>query len=272
METVKRLTKAEQWEMIIPHMNVMATIRNLRGFDEAGVSDEVAEKVCAKIADPEVVAKSQQLPYRWLAAYQEVNSDRWRVALGKALDAAMQNIPALAGRTLILVDTSASMSRAPYSKKSKMTPVDTAALFGVALASKCGVKNVDLYGFASGIFLHKLNVGGSVLREVERFRARVGEVGHGTEIAAAVHGAYQQHDRVVIITDEQGFAGYSGNVSDGAPKHIPIYAFNLNGYEMGVLPDDPNRVQLGSMTDHTFKLIPMLEAGKDGKYPWQMAS
>jgi hypothetical protein len=256
------------WESMIPNMGVMALIRNLRNFDEAGVSDEVAAKVCATISDPEVVAKSRQLPYRWFSAYQEISNDRWKVALGKALDSAFQNLPALTGRTLILVDTSGSMSGMTYSAKSKISPVMTASLFGVALANKCGANNVDLYGYASGIFKHKITTGGSVLPEVERFVKRVGEVGHGTETAAAIHGAYAKHDRVVIITDEQSFANYRGNVSDGAPPNIPIYAFNLGGYNRAMLPDKPNRYQLGGMGDHTFKMIPLLESGHNGSWPW----
>src|SRR5690606_32497196 len=44
------------------------------------------------------------------------------------------------------------------------TPVKAAALFGVALAAR-GEK-VDLYGFADGVFRHKVRKGASVIREV----------------------------------------------------------------------------------------------------------
>jgi hypothetical protein len=232
------------------------------------VSDQVAEAICAKIGDPEVVAKSRQLPYRWFSAYREISNDRWKVALGKALDAAMQNIPKLSGRTLILVDTSGSMSGMHYSARSKMSPVMTASLFGVALASKCGAENVELFGFADRIFSHRINTGGSVLNEVDRFCRRIGEAGHGTQTAAALHAAYKGHDRVVIITDEQAFSSYYGDVTDQAPANIPVYAFNMAGYQQGMMPDNPNRHQLGGITDHTFRLIPQLEAAKDGKWPW----
>jgi hypothetical protein len=60
------------------------------------------------------------------------------------------NIPELPGRTLILIDTSASMGQ-PLSRKSTMTMVQAAALFGLAT----GIRNrdrADLYGFADGQF------------------------------------------------------------------------------------------------------------------------
>jgi hypothetical protein len=259
----------DAWESIIPNMGIMALIRNLRNFDEAGVSTEVANQVCVRIADPEQVARSRQLPYRWLSAYREVANDRWKVPLGLALDAAVHNIPKLTGRTLILVDTSASMTQTAYSARSKMMPVHAAALFGVALAHKCGSENVDLHGFASGTFHHPVPAGGSVLATVNTFSNRIGEVGHGTETAASLHATYKGHDRVVILTDEQAFGGWRGNVSDQVPANIPIYAFNLQGYEKGMLPGEGNRHQLGGLTDHVFKMIPMLEAGRDGNWPWE---
>lgn len=261
---------AEAWEAIIPNMGIMALIRNLRNFDEAGINEEAAKAVCLKIADPEIVARSRQLPYRWLAAYQNSHSDRWKVPLGMAIDAAVHNIPKLPGRTLILVDTSASMSSMGYSAKSKMTPVQSAALFGVALAHKCGSKNVDLHGYADGTFAFPVRTGGSVLNEVAKFANSIGKVGHGTQTAASLRATCKGHDRVVILTDEQAFSGgWHGNVSDQVPANIPIYAFNLQGYEKGMLPGNANRHQMGGVTDSTFRMIPQLEAGKNGSWPWE---
>lgn len=258
------------WEAVIPSMGYMALLRNLRNFDSAGVSDDVADRVAVKLADAGEVARSRQLPFRWFSAYREVVSDRWRVALGKALDGGVRNIPEIPGRTLILVDTSASMSSMGLSARSTVRPVDAAALFGVALGMRCGPANVTLCGFASGVFEHSLSVGGSVLRQVELFANRIGEVGHGTDTAAAVHATYRGHDRVVILSDEQSFGGR--NVADQVPETIPMYAFNLGGYKHSMLPGVLNRHQLGGLTDHTFKIIPLLEAGTNGTYPWVNAN
>lgn len=267
---------AQAWEAVIPSMGIMALIRNLRNFDQAGISDAVADEICAKISNPEVVAKSRQLPFRWYSAYKNVASDRWRVALGKALDLATGNIPALSGRTLILVDTSASMAGMGFSARSTMRPVDAAALFGVALGQRCGPANIDLHGFATGVFCHPLQSGGSVMRQLEAFANRLGEVGHGTNTAPALKATYNSHDRVVILTDEQAFRsqiwyykGVQTEMGDLVPAHVPIYAFNFNGYEKGMLPDKTNRYQLGGLTDHSFKMIPLLESGYNGKWPWE---
>src|SRR3712207_7767035 len=51
---------------LAPTMGYMALLRNLRNFDEAGMPDEVAAVVAARLGDPDEVARSRQLPYRFL--------------------------------------------------------------------------------------------------------------------------------------------------------------------------------------------------------------
>ena len=42
---------AEAWEAVIPSMGVMALVRNLRNFDEAGIGEAAIDAVIAKITD-----------------------------------------------------------------------------------------------------------------------------------------------------------------------------------------------------------------------------
>jgi hypothetical protein len=72
-------------------------------------------RVAARLADPDEVARSRQFPYRFLAAYEQAPSLRWGPALDRALQLSLANLPALPGRSLILVDTSASMSSGGFS-------------------------------------------------------------------------------------------------------------------------------------------------------------
>jgi hypothetical protein len=253
------------WTALVPSMGYMARLRNLRNFDDVGMDDGSAARVAASLADPAEVARSRQLPYRFLSAYLAVSSVRWHAALEHALQAATGNVPELPGRTLVLVDTSASMNGYAYSAKSTVTPARAAALFGVALAVKGA--DVDLVGFADGTFTHEVRRGGSVLREVERFVARTGEVGHGTRIAEAVHASYRGHDRVVILTDMQTFAG--GRVTDAVPRHVPMYGFNLVGYGTTAIDaGGANRHEFGGLTDATFTLLSMVERGERADWPF----
>jgi hypothetical protein len=264
-----KLSKKDLWSSLIPTLGYMALIRNLRNIDEAGVSDEAIAYALEKIADPEQVAKSRQFPFRFYSAYNAAPSQRWGYALDKALTASMSNLPEFKGRTLILVDTSGSMQGARYSENSSVRYVDSAALFGVALALRN--PGADLRGFATGEFDHKVRKGGSVLREMERFSDRIGEVGHGTDIQGAVTRSLRgkTYDRIVILTDMQTFGGYYRSVGDCAPKNVPIYAFNLAGYRQTAIESGTaNRHEMGGVTDATFKMIPLLEAGRNADWPW----
>lgn len=259
------------WEAIIPNMGYMALLRNLRNFQEAEISDKSKRYVANLLSDTEQILRSRQLPYRFLSAYLEATNAAWTSPLETALQVSTANIPALPGRTLVLVDTSSSMSSLGYSAKSKITPMMAGALFGIALAAKG--EAVDLYGFASGQFAHPVGKGAGVLRETERFIRRVGEVGHGTEIAAAVRATFRNHDRVVIVTDCQTFGperGYwRGNVGDQVPANVPMYAFNMMGYAPAMMETNTTRHELGGLTDRTFAMIPLVEAGQKAQWPWE---
>jgi TROVE domain len=262
---------AKVWQSVLPSMGYMARLRNLRNFDEAGLPDDVAEGVARRLADPEEVARSRQFPYRFLSAYRAAPSLRWGHALDRALTAATANVPRLPGRTLVLVDTSGSM-QSPVSAHSQVRHVDVGALFGVALAHRGS--DVDLVGFASGHFRHRVRPSGSVLKEVEAFCARIGEVGHGTETAAALQATYRGHDRVVVVSDMQAFAAWARNgsvsVSDAIPAHVPMFGVNTTGYAAtSIAAGRPNRHEIGGFSDKLFTMVGLLAGGRDTSWPWE---
>lgn len=258
-----KVDKKDLWSALIPSMGMMALMRNLRNFDEAGVNDDQVAPAITRFIDPEQVRRSRIFPYRWLTAYEQAPSLRWSHALDQALHASLSNIPSMSGRTLVLIDTSGSMMMST-SNHTYTTPVKLAAVFGVALALKG--EDVDLVGFASGSFDHMIPRGSSLIREVDRFMRRVGEVGHGTDIARAVRDNYSGHDRVIIVSDMQTM---SGNITVHVPTHIPMYGFNIGGYRPAPAPwGTTNRIELGGMTDATFRFIPLIEAGRNASWPF----
>lgn len=269
------LDKRRLWEALIPSMGYMALLRNLRNFDEVGVSDVAAVHVMNKLMSPDEVARSRQLPYRFLSAYLAAPSDRWKHPLNVALEHSLASIPMLPGKTLVLVDTSASM-RTPVSAKSQIRAVDAGALLGVALTHRNtpprGTSEVDLVGFASGEFRHDVYRGVAPLAEVKRFTDRVGEVGHGTDMFGALKRTFRGHDRVFLISDMQTVAGPLApreSIDDVVPRSVPIYGFNLGGYSnVPYAAGSPNRHEFGGLSDATLRAIPLLEAGNDAGWPF----
>lgn len=266
--------KGKLWSALIPSMGYMATLRNLRNFDEAMISTAAVRTVQQRLSDPAEVARSRQFPYRFLAAYEQVNSVRWADPLDQAMTAAVANVPTSLKDSLILVDTSASMSSGGFSARSTMSPVKAAAVFGVALA----MQGADLFGFADGQFRHEIKRGASLINEVSRFVKRIGEVGHGTQIGEAVRAQFnpERHRRIFMISDEQTMDDATGVIrgswrapaSVSVPDDVAVYAVNLGGYRPTVMPPARNRVTLGGLTDATFKMVPLIEAGRAATWPW----
>ncbi|WP_408898843.1 TROVE domain-containing protein [Nocardioides sp. R1-1] len=253
---------AAAWEALIPTMGYMALLRNLRNFDEAGVSDEVASQVAERLSDPAEVARSRQLPLRFLAAYRTAPSLRWSWALERALQTSLRAVPSLPGRTLVLVDRSGSMFTR-LSRRSVLTRADAAAVFGASLAMRAA--HADLVEFGTDNRVVRIRRGESVLALAGRF----GNLG-GTNTADAVRRHYRGHDRVVIVTDEQAWAGRWGQEPTKAvPERVPVYTFNLAGYQYGHGPSGAgNRHTFGGLTDQGFAAIPLLEAGREQRWPF----
>ncbi|MDF6061831.1 TROVE domain-containing protein [Streptomyces sp. JH010] len=252
---------AAAWEAVIPSMGAMALVRNLRNFDEAGVRDGTAARVAARISDPDAVASSRQFPFRYLAAYRHAPSLRWAYPLEQALGHSLGNVPALPGRTLILVDRSGSMW-SPLSDRSLLNRADAAAVFGASLALRAA--DADLVEFGTTSSAVGYRKGESVLRILDRF----GDLG-GTNTVQAVRKHYRAHDRVLIVTDEQASFTYYGDATGGIPPTVPVYTWNLAGHRVGHAPSgSENRHTFGGLSDAAFRMVPLLEAGRSADWPW----
>ena len=261
-----KVDKARLWAALIPTMGYMALLRNLRNFDDAGVRDEIAEQVAARLADPDQVAKSRQFPFRFYAAHNAVGSLRWGHALEKALKASLANVPALAGRTLVLVDQSPSMWPG-YGMKQQHRDIinaDLARLFGSAIALRAADATLVGYGGSSKVV--PFRKGDAVLTVMGRF-----EQINATDTFGAIAAHYAGHDRVVIVTDEQNQAGRYRTIDDVLPPRVPAYVWNIGGYEIGSTASGPNRHTFAGLTDAAFRMVPLLEAGANGSWPWMAA-
>jgi hypothetical protein len=257
---------AEAWSAVIPSMGYAALLRNLRNFDEAGVSDEVAVGVAARLADPVQVARSRQMPMRFLSAYRAAPSARWASALETAFGHAVSAVPALGGRTLILIDTSGSMAWA-LSQDSGLARWDVAALFGLATAYRCAAADVVSFSHDTRVFVR--DPAESVLAALRRWQAEGFNLSGGTDTAEAVSGHYADHDRVLIVTDEQTSWHRHPDVTAKLPRRIPVYTWNLAGYRLGHAPSGKgNRHTFGGLTDAAFRMIPLIEAGQRAEWPF----
>jgi hypothetical protein len=251
------------WEAVIPSMGYMALMRNLRNFQDAGVSSSVMKSVLNKLSDSDEVRKSMQFPFRFLSAYQ-ANSGNIKIqaAMEEALEASLSNVPVLKGKTLILVDRSPSMFPGwAYSgnTKDELSNADKAAIFGSALALRAEDATLVQYGDRSDEV--PFRSGDSVLPMLTKFKMY-----SGTETARAIRKHFDGHDRVIVITDEQ----YQGSdPSKAVSESVPMYTWNLVGYATGSKSGSQKRHTFAGLTDKAFQQIGLIESGQHGTWPWE---
>jgi TROVE domain-containing protein len=249
---------ARAWEVVIPSMGYMALLRNLRNFDDAGISKRTRHAVEAKLSDPAEVARSRQLPLRFLSAWNHVATMGWGPTLERAMGLSLANVPALPRKTLVMVDVSGSMT-SPLSGRSHAQRWQVAAVFGAALATRAA--DGDLVAFNDKAHAIKVRRGASILRTVDDVRRKVGG---GTQTWASVRSSFKDHDRIVILTDEQAYFDAEHAQAGASEYRVPIYTFNLAGYRAGHAPSGSHgRYTFGGLTDQAFAAIEILERGHD---------
>lgn len=271
---------AQAWEAAIPNMGYMALLRNLRNFDEAGISAQAVQTVMNRLRDPAEVARSKQFPIRFLSAWRELGSLKWAGVLEEAIEHSLVNIPSLSGRTLVMLDVSPSMAWA-ISGHGKRKRFEVAAMFGYALAKRAENARVVAYSGYS-VYQNQWGYGWGdgwdhgarpktvllaedvtervrrpVLTSIDLTEADVAK-GNGTETWETLRRFYQGEDRVIILTDEQTRGSAEGT------NHIPtIYTFNVGGDGPAhVRSGRDGRYTFGGLTDAAFKVIPLLERGR----------
>lgn len=258
---------AEAWEAIIPNMGVMALCRNLRNFDQAGISESSIDAVIDKITSEDDVRGAKILPFRAYQAYTEAPSDNWKRALGKTLDHASGNIARMDG-SLLLVDASGSMG-SHLSAKSKMTVFEAALLQALSVARNS--ENCDIVLFATNN--GKLNLdlrGASILGTMQKVIGQWPSMGLGGgtngHTALAKFWDPKKHTRAVFFTDDQmhdsidpsepriQYWSYRNQIGADV-SHVPeIITFRVGGYGAQTTWGK-GRIHVAGLSDQIFNAV-----------------
>lgn len=264
-------------------MGYMALLRNLRNIIEAGVSMEALEQVCNYLADRDAIAKSKQLPFRFLAAYREIQILSYGSvpmvldALEKAAELGAANIRGFGKNTSVMIacDVSGSMQK-PISERSKIQNYDIGLMLAMLLQSRCDHVQTGMFGDTWKI----INVSRkNILSNVQEFYKREGEVGYSTNGYLILKDLINRKvvvDKVMIFTDCQL---WNSNVVDQitqnnmtslwkqyksiAPK-AKLYLFDLAGYGNTPLEVQRDGVFLiAGWSDKIFDVLVALEEGQN---------
>lgn len=254
--------KYEAWSSLIKERKIgyFALLRNLRNL--INQAPDIIDDVCNLLTDENMIKKSKVLPFRFSTAYDEINklgsSDVIRkvlFAINKALDISVSNVPKFPGETLVVIDVSGSMS----GKASNI-----ASLFGSILAK---VNNSDIITFHNDSKYVDYNPLDSVTTIRDKFRF----TGGGTNFNSIFKKANKKYDRIIILSDMQGWIGYRTPMNDfneykkrfGANPFV--YSWDLAGYGTLQFPEN-NVFALAGFSDKVFDIMHFMETDKNALY------
>ena len=257
--------KADAWGELLTTRKIgyFALLRNLRNI--LNVAPQFVTIACDMLTDEKLIKSSRVLPFRFKTAYDEINNNygyapsketrELLVALDKALSISVSNVPVFDGETLVVLDVSGSMSGRPS---------EIASLFGAILAKS---NNCDVMTFATNSKYVSYNPTDSVISIRNSFKF----TGGGTNFKSIFTTANRKYDRVIILSDMQGWVGHTSPVSEfnlykKKFKCNPyIYSWDLNGLGSLQFPEN-NVFALAGFSDKVFDIMKWLETDKDHLY------
>jgi 60 kDa SS-A/Ro ribonucleoprotein len=266
-EAEKAELKQQVWHEELPRMGYNAVVLNARGILAA--APELYPQLCARLEDRVAVRASLILPLQLWKAYlalAEVPGPEARAvmsSLSVAIDLACANLPPLPGATLVVLDTSGSMTgcsshSGPFKGQSAIA---IGAAFAAMLAK--GLRS-DIMLFDTDARYAGYNPADSTLGLAGQLRALA--VGGGTNFHAIFNRAKRHYDRIIILSDMQGWIGFHAPVESFAKyrkryggQPVRIYSFDLTGYGTSMFPEQ-GVCAVSGLNFAVFELIAQCEA------------
>jgi 60 kDa SS-A/Ro ribonucleoprotein len=207
--------KCEAWERLLREqkLGALALLRNLRNMREAGVDESLV------LAALGAMSTARVLPFRFLAAARY--APQWEEALERVMFKSLAGQPKVAGRTMVLVDVSGSMT-APLSRRSEMQRTDAA--YGLAVLVREICEKVAVYSFSDRVVEVPARRGFALRDAIDASQPH-----SGTLLGNAVEwlNKSERYDRLIVITDEQAHDRVPSPKGKG-------YVINVASYKNGV--------------------------------------
>ncbi|MBR6284915.1 MAG: TROVE domain-containing protein [Muribaculaceae bacterium] len=271
----------EKWEELINSgkLGYMALMRNLRNMLLADVSLLEMQRVASHLADAHWVDRAKQLPFRYLAAYREIEQvhSPHTAMLMNALEAAVKcstaNIEGFDERTRVLVasDVSGSM-RTPVSPNSSVRNYDIGILLSMLLRSRCHQVVAGIFGDEWKVVNMPTDNILMATRQLERLGNTVGFSTNGYKVIDWLIAHNMVMDKVMMFTDMQMWdsTGRQQAIEDSWKRYklmapqARLYLFDLTGY--GQLPMrlvEPHVYLIAGWSDRVFNVLEAIDHGSD---------
>ena len=256
-----------------------ALMRNLRNLLQADVSFSDLQLVADRLSDAVQVAKSKQLPFRYLSAYREVEqvNSTSTSALMSALETAVRhsaaNIESFDENTRVLIasDVSGSMWT-KVSAKSAVRLFDIGLLLSMLFKSRCKQVIAGIFGDSWKVVNMPADNVLMATRQLERLGNTVGFSTNGYKVVDWLIEQEQVMDKVMMFTDMQMWdsTGRDSTFEKSWRRYkqmaplAKLYLFDLAGY--GQLPlrlAEPDVYLISSWSDRVFDVLSAIDKGGD---------
>lgn len=259
--------KAQAWGDLLREnkLGYLALVRNLRNILQD--APDALPLALSQVVDPNRVHKGRMFPFQYLVAAQAFKTERGEgksqvlKALDEALEISVDNVPALDGRTLIAVDVSGSMGM--RANKDGVFPSEMAGIFAAALYKRA--EAADLMAF-EGDARYVTNVQKSMSIRQIATKFKPGGSTNFHSIFVQARGAY---DRIIILSDEQGWVNYKAPTSSFSMYrqrfegvNPRIFTFDLMGYGDLQFPET-NVYALAGLSEKVFDIMKMLDEDRN---------
>lgn len=271
----------EKWEELINSgkLGYMALMRNLRNMLQADVSLAEMQRVASRLSDAEQVAKAKQLPFRYLAAYRELEmvNTTHTIALMNVLEAAVRysasNIEGFDENTRVLLACDVSGSMGSFiSQKSTVRNYDIGILLAMLLRNRCKQVVAGIFGDEWKVINMPSDNILAATRQMERLCNTVGFSTNGYKVIDWLWEQKMGIDKVMMFTDMQMWdsSGRFKGLEASWKRYkamcpaAKLYLFDLAGY--GRLPlrlAEPDVYLIAGWSDRVFDVLSAIDKGEN---------
>jgi hypothetical protein len=281
--------KKAAWEYLVKTgmVGYMAALRNLRNLVEADVSPATIEKIASKLANPDEVRKSKQLPFRFLSAAEAIDKFRGSKfsklldpvfsAVEEAVEVACENVPELPGTTVVFADNSGSMNTG-VSQKSKMSCRDAANMLAGIIAKRG--ERAYVCAFSASVLNFRVTKRTTALGLAQSMAKKCPPSSTNTHLC--FDWLMKQDivaDRIILLSDMQAWysgGGYWGSYNESRNVAIGweqykrmcgkvkpwMHSVHLNGYGDNPTPvKDPHVNLISGFSENIIRMLLNTEAG-----------
>lgn len=224
-------------------------------IQEGRLPHENREYIQSVLNDPERLAKSKILPFRFATAFYQVREIWVKDLLRQAVELTFKNLPEIPGKTAVFLDISGSMSG---------NYLCIGSIFAITLYKKTKGNGV-FWTFNTEVYDPKPSLYDSILSQAEKIHAW-----GGTDTGAPVRRLLHQKrkvDNVIIITDEQQNTGspfyeelqkYRSSIN----PDVKAFIIDIAPYRSSMVPpSDKNTFYIYGWSDTALQYISLTTQG-----------